>query len=616
MSTTTRQVLVGLGITCAVLLVILLGVAGATLAGVHTETQKLARGSGRPPVAGLALAGRALGAPQAGKKGKGGGAAFLWGAATSAFQIEGNLEAGGRGPSIWDAFLSPATQAQVGYPDLACNSYYQFQDDIAILQRMGATAYRMSIAWSRVLPGGTLLNARGQVDPSLVNPEGVAYYRAVLTACKAAGLTPIVTLYHWDLPQALQDAYGGWLCAHTYATSGGLLPVNVSTPTDVPLAIVTDFANYASVCFEALGDLVTTWATINEPQTIAVDCYEFNWYAPGAGTANGDCPSGIDYRAAHNLLLAHAAAWQVFRAGLGRQPGQRLGIVCNMDWGEPLDPTSGGDVAAAQRGNEFWGGWFWDPLFFGDYPASMRERVTGGRLPAFTPSQSSALRGALDVLLWNTYSTSYVTPPASPNTLVGWTFDQGTAMTPTGLDGKLIGTAGQSTWLHMVPWGAAKCLAWIQNRYSLPRPSAPGKGKQGVGIRLYRTAADAVPVPIPLIISENGFDIVNEGIGTSASTAVQDCVRVTYIQTYLQAVGAAAAKCGVLWAGYTPWSLLDNFEWSHGFTARFGMTYIDFTDGRGALLHSGGAAVRLQRVPKGSALALQDLVATSTPQGA
>jgi beta-glucosidase len=495
---------------------------------------------------------------------------------------------------------------------LACNSYYQFADDIAVLKHMGATAYRMSISWPRIIPGGTLINARGQVDHSLVNSEGVAYYRAVLSAARAAGITPIVTLFHWDLPSALQTAYGGWLCAQTYAPSGGLLPVSSgsgsASVSDQPLAIVTDFANYAAVCFSALGDLVTDWATINEPQTIAVDSYEFNWYAPAAGTANGDCPSGIDYRSAHNLLLAHAAAYQVFRAGLGRQAGQRLGIVCNMDWGEPLDPTSAQDVAAAKRGNEFWGGWFWDPLFFGDYPASMKAAVTGGRLPAFTPAQSTALRGALDVLFWNTYSTSYVTPPSPPNTLVGWSFDQNTAMTPTGLDGKLIGTMGQSSWLHMVPWGAGKCLAWIQNRYSRPTPSAPGQGTPGVGIRLFRSASDTQFTSIPLIISENGFDIVNEGIATSGTTAVQDCVRVTYMQTYLAAIAAAARTSGVAWVGYTPWSLLDNFEWSHGFTARFGMTYLDFTDSTGTLLPSGGPTITLTRVVKNSAMALRDLV--------
>jgi beta-glucosidase len=602
-----------------VVLVIAAIVVGAVWATRHSKSTEADHGAylipGKAPVGALAAP---MGAPRpppppmstVSRK------PFLWGAATSAFQIEGNLTAGGRGPSIWDAFVTDT--ATVGNPDLACNSYFQFRDDIAVLRRMGATAYRLSIAWPRIIPGGTLLDPAlgGRPNPALVNQQGLAYYAQVLTECRAAGLTPIVTLYHWDLPQALETAYGGWLCAHTYV-NGALVPLDVSAPTDTPLAIVTDFVNYAKVCVAALGHLVTHWATINEPQTIAVDCYEFNWYAPGAGTADGNCPSGIDYRAAHNLLLAHAAAYHALHdaARAAGAAALHVGLVCNMDWGEPLDTSSPADVAAAQRANEFWGGWFWDPLFFGDYPATMRAHVTGGRLPSFTPAQSAALRGALDILYWNTYSTSFVTPsPASAGLqLVGWTYDQHTATTPIGADGKVIGTAGQSTWLHMVPWGAAKCLAWIQNRYSRPTPSEPGQGAPGVGLLKWTSAtahatSSPVSVPVPLMVTENGFDIVNEGIPTSAASAVADCVRTTYLQGYLTALAAAASRAGVDFVGYTPWALVDNYEWSHGFTARFGLTYIDFTDARGNLLTAGGPAVKLARVPKASAMALQSIV--------
>jgi beta-glucosidase len=531
---------------------------------------------------------------------------FLWGGATSAFQIEGNLTAGGRAPSIWDTFVK--NPQVVGYADLACNSYYQFKDDISVLKRMGATSYRLSVAWPRVIKFTGAGSAPG--PHAAVNLAGVAYYRAVLKECLAAGLTPVVTLYHWDLPQALQQLYNGWLCAASYGPDGSLVPVDVSSPTDTELAIVSDFVAYAQVCFEAFGDLVDYWATINEPQTIAVDCYEFDWYAPGAGTPDGNCPSGIDYRAGHNLLLAHAAACAAFRRKFGGAVGtqKHIGLACNMDWGEPLDKDSAQDVAAAQRGNVFWGGWFWDPLFYGQYPAEMRTAV-GRRLPAFTAAQSLALRGSFTILYWNTYSTSYVTPAtAATKAMVGWTYDQDTSMTPIGKDGKVIGTAGQSTWLHMVPWGAAKCLLWIQNRYSRPHgPSAPGAGAVGTGLTLFQTPGSE-PTPVPLVVTENGIDIANETIDTALHTAVQDCVRTTYFAGYVKALTEAAALCGVDFAGYMPWSLLDNYEWSHGFTARFGMTYLDFTDGKGKLLQSGGPDVVLPRTIKQSALALKGIL--------
>jgi beta-glucosidase len=535
----------------------------------------------------------------------------LWGGATSAFQIEGNLTAGNRAPSIWDTFVK--NPDRVGYADLACNSYYQYKDDIKVLKDMGATAYRLSLSWPRIIqfqsPGG---------PHKTLNPAGVEYYKNVLTECRRNNITPIVTLYHWDLPQALQDLYGGWLCTKRYGADGSLQDMDPKDPNQ-DLAIVADFAAYAEACFRAFGDLVDYWATINEPQTIAVDCYEFDWYAPGAGTPDGNCPSGIDYRAAHNLLLAHAGAYAAFQKVfailppapdtnmLSRVPQSAggtkfIGLACNMDWGEPLDPRSPADVAAAERGNVFWGGWFWDPLFYGKYPQEMVQRA-GARLPTFTTEQSRALRGSFNILYWNTYSTSYVTPSTSTSTstppMVGWTYDQDTAMTPIGGDGKVIGTAGQSSWLHMVPWGAAKCLQWIQNRYSRPEgPSAAGKGVPGRGIL----------GGIPVVVTENGFDIVSQGIDTSVTTAVQDCERVTYLHGYLRAIKDAAAQCGVYFKGYTPWSLLDNYEWTHGFTARFGMTYVDFTDAKGNLLKAGGAGVRLPRTPKSSALVLADIV--------
>ena len=520
---------------------------------------------------------------------------FLWGAGTSAFQIEGNLTADGRGPSIWDAFI-PSNDTTTFYPDLACNSYYQYKDDIRLLASKGAKAYRFSIAWSRIIPGGTLYSdCEGTVkDPARVNALGLAHYNKVIDACKAHGLEPLVTLYHWDLPQALQDAYSGWLCTAKYAG------------TD-EVKVVSDFRNYADVCFAAFGDRVKFWATINEPQTICIDCYEYNWYAPGAGTADGVSPSGAEYAVAKNLLLAHAAAYRQYDRVYRADQRGAVGIVCNMDCGLPYDDTKESEDAA-QRANEFWGGWFWDPIFFGQYPASMLQLVPPSRLPPLTEAESAAIRGTMDVFLWNTYSANLI-QDVPVVTSAGWAFDSKTNPVSVDPSGFTIGVQGESTWLHSVPEGAAAGLRWIQNRYSGPSPSAPGAGRRGAGIRLFATDSDRTGRPLALMVTENGFDVANEDIHTSEATAVADIVRWHDFYTpYLKQLHSAAAATGTRFAGYFAWALMDNLEWSHGFNNRFGLSYINFMDATGKPLQHGGPDVKLARVPKQSFSVLEKLM--------
>ena len=507
---------------------------------------------------------------------------FLWGAATSAFQVEGNLTADGRGATIWDAFVP----ADVGSPDVACNSYYQYQDDIDTLKALGAKAYRFSIAWSRIVPTGSI------VDPVAdVNALGVAYYNNVIDAAVAAGLTPIVTLYHWDLPLELQRRYNGWLCRP-----------ELEADADTPLRIVHDFVQYANVCFRSFGDRVKHWATLNEPQTVAVGCYEYTWQAPGdfvygpdfpyngEATADGNAVTGNDYRAAHAMLLAHAAAYRLYDGTYRATQQGRVGIVCNMDWGTPFS-SAALDVAAAARRNVFWGGWFWDPVFFGDYPAEMKHAVTDGRLLEFTAAQRVALRGSIDLFMWNTYSTDAIQHLANPGS-VGWTFDQHTLARSTTSAGFTLGAVAQSPWLQIVPWGAGECLKWIQNRYSRATPSNVGAGLRGAGIRIFDNADIGTrPRVLDLFITENGVDIAHEDVTTPSEVATRDSRRWhDYYQPYLEAITKAAAETGVRFAGFTAWALVDNLEWTDGFTCRFGITYIA----------SGGPGVELKRVPKDS----------------
>jgi beta-glucosidase len=529
---------------------------------------------------------------------------FLWGAGSAAFQIEGNLNAGGRKPSIWDDFIQNTDK--VGSPDLACNSYYQWQEDIDLLSGMGATAYRFSISWSRLIPGGTLYaNPAGTVLlPTALNPAGMAYYNRLINELIARGIAPVVTLYHWDLPIALQAAYGGWLCTESYA----------SAPSQ--LKIVTDFQNYAELCFKSFGDRVKHWATLNEPQTVAVNGYEYPWFAPGASTqpgygsypgtatADGNAPGGNDYRVAFNMLIAHASAYREYHSNwAGLQQGQ-VGLVCNMDWAEPYDPSSAADVAAAQRGNVFWGGWFWDPIFFGDYSETMKTMVNArppiNRLPVFTAEQSALVRGSVDLFMLNTYSTYFAQDFTYPAVNVGWTYDQGTNVSKVGPNGLQIGGVAQSSWLYIVPTGVGKLIRWIQNRYSRPQVSEPGGGIAGVGISLYDTPTSKHRT-LAFMITENGVDISGQSIPTNALEAVDDYIRYNnYYAKYLEEIEKATATTGVKFVGYLAWSLMDNLEWASGFTCRFGLTYINFLDKNGKLIPKGGPKVKLARVPKDS----------------
>lgn len=459
---------------------------------------------------------------------------FLWGASTSAFQVEGSVDVDGRGQTIWDTFIqTPGIVYEDENADIACNSYVQYLDDIKALKLMGSNSYRFSIAWSRILPNGS----------GAINLKGIQHYNDVINACLENGITPIVTLYHWDLPQSLQDAYNGWLC-----TNG---------------EIWRDFKNYADICFAAFGDRVKYWATINEPQTIAIDCYEFNWYAPGAGTDNGNSVYGYEYSVAHNLLITHGYVVDLYRSKYSFQNG-KIGMVCNMDWGEPYtnDPQN---VDAAERRNVFWGGWFWDPIFFGDYPQIMKDLV-GSRLPTFTTQQSKLIKGSIDLFFLNTYTTSYVyNQDYSSEDLVGWTYDQKNASSSYGQDGKIIGQATQSSWLYIVPWGVKKLLLWIQNRYNY------SGNNSGIGIE----TSSGNKKKLSLIITENGMDILNQTNTSTYDECKNDSERIYYYYGYLSNIASAAKISGIDLKGYLPWSLLDNFEWTHGYDCRFGIFYID-----------------------------------------
>ena len=295
---------------------------------------------------------------------------FLWGVATAAFQVEGAASEG-RGPSIWDTFSH--VQGNIfedATADVACDHFHRYKEDVQLIKQLGVRTYRFSISWSRVLPTGTVKGG--------VSEEGLAFYASLCQELLANGIEPVATLYHWDLPQGLEDS-GGWLNRQT----------------------VDAFKDYAQLCFSRLGRYIKTWCTINEPWTQCIVGYCFGSHAPGRSVAPGEEP----YLVGHHMLLAHAAAAQVYKAI--KPPEGRLAMVLNTEWPEAQEPKNPQDIAAVERFLAFNIGWFADPLYTGDYPELMKSRV-GERLPKFSDAEKEALRGSNDFFALNCYSARYI----------------------------------------------------------------------------------------------------------------------------------------------------------------------------------------------------------------
>jgi beta-galactosidase len=433
--------------------------------------------------------------------------AFCWGTATAAYQIEGAWLTGGKGLSIWDAFAHTPGKVDFGHTgDVACDHFHRFAEDIALMQQLGVNAYRFSIAWPRIFPQG-----RGEVST-----EGVAFYSRLIDELVAAGITPFITLYHWDLPLTLQLEQDGWLSRQT----------------------AEDFAHYARYCFEQFADRVHHWITFNESWCTAVLGYGIGFFPPGR--KNPDEP----YIVGHNLLIAHGLAVEAFRAG--GFAGQ-IGLASNCDWREPLT-DSAADIAAAQRSLEFFYGWFTDPVVSGDYPAVMRERL-GERLPTFSAEDQQRLKGSVDFLGLNHYTSHFASAaPSSAHAVAPEDGNGGMA------DDQAVYLSCDPAWPRtdmgwfVVPWGFRKMLNWVNQRY----PN------------------------LPIYVTENGC--ANPHM--DEENCQQDTFRVNFLSGYLNALQQAKDEDSVPVMGYFCWSLLDNFEWAYGYSKRFGLIHCDFASGQ------------------------------------
>ena len=433
---------------------------------------------------------------------------FLWGAATSAYQIEGSPLADGAGPSIWHRFAhTPGRTANGETGDVAVDHYHRWADDVQLMRDLGLTAYRFSISWSRILPSGT----------GAVNAAGLAFYDRLVDALLAAGIQPMVTLYHWDLPAALDDR-GGWLNSD----------------------IDNWFADYVTIVGRALDDRVTLWNTLNEPWVVSDGGYLHGALAPGHRNLY-EAPI-----ASHNLLRAHGRAVQAYRA-IGKH---RIGIVVNL---EPKYPASDdpADQAAARRADAYMNRQYLDPLLLGRYPEELHE-IFGDAWREPRARDMELIAQPIDFLGINYYTRNVTRddPAVWPVRARGVHQPQH-VYTETG-------------WEVFAP-ALTRVLLWVKERYG----------------------------DLPLYITENGAAMYDPP--TPIDGRVDDPVRTWYVREHLLAAREAMRQ-GVTLNGYFAWSLFDNYEWSLGFSKRFGLVHIDYAT--------------LERTPKASARYYSEVIRT------
>ncbi|XP_063224926.1 myrosinase 1-like [Bacillus rossius redtenbacheri] len=438
---------------------------------------------------------------------------FLFGASSAAYQVEGAWNTSGRGESNWDRLIHrhPECISNEATADVAADSYHKYQEDVRAAKEVGFDFYRFSISWPRIMPQGNL---------SLINQDGIDYYNNLINALLANNIQPVVTMFHWDLPQSLQDL-------------GGLM-----NP-----AIVDYFEDYARLLYTTYGDRVKLWTTFNEP-------YEISVGLTSACEAPADLvsPGFGEYLAMHNLLKAHATAYRLYDREFRRRQGGKVGITLSAAWAVPKS-QSAADLEAAERYLQFTVGWFAHPIFSqeGDYPSVMKERVARNskaeglrrsRLPEFGPEWVDYIKGSYDFFGLNHYTTKILSEPATATvSQISMANDMGNLVT----EQDDAWPYGAATYFRYVPFGMRNILKWVSERYN------------GVDI----------------LITENGW---------CDSGELNDTMRTRFYVNYLAAVLDAIYLDNVQVIGHAAWSLIDNFEWASGYSMKFGLYYVDFND--------------------------------------
>jgi beta-glucosidase len=429
---------------------------------------------------------------------------FLWGTATASYQIEGAAQLDGRGVSIWDTFSkTPGKVVGGDNGDVACDHYHRYPEDIEIMKDLGVKAYRLSIAWPRLFPNGDEVREE----------RGFNFYNDLIDALIEAGIEPMVTLYHWDLPQKLEDA-GGWANRET----------------------VDAFAKYAKACAEEFGDRVNNWITLNEPWCVAWLGYSIGVHAPGKKD------HALAIAASHHTALAHSAATRAIKS---IRPDAQVGLTVNMTNHNLENPENVDLVVLNGLLDSNINRWWIEAMLYGRYPDNILDYYGQPLREVFLPGDNELLKCSPDYLGINYYSDSFLRNPLAAdlaNSEPGiFPFPQkGNNAPPAHLADSLT------------------AMGWVVT-------------PEGLGNLVTRVHRDYPEIPY-LMITENGssYDDVVEADGN-----INDTNRTSYLVRHLQSLQKAVAA-GVPVKGYFAWSLLDNFEWAEGYAKRFGLVRVDY----------------------------------------
>ncbi|XP_074270470.1 beta-glucosidase 17-like [Silene latifolia] len=374
---------------------------------------------------------------------------FIFGAGSSAYQIEGAANLDGKGPNNWDYYTHkyPATTTWDGSNgDVSADFYHHYKNDIKLMKKIGLTHFRFSISWSRILPKGT--KAGG------VNQLGIDFYNNVIDELLANDIQPFVTLFHWDIPHALEEAYGSFLSNN----------------------IVSDFVDFANICFKEFGDRVKKWVTITKPNTYAQLAYASGDEVPNRCSHLKSSNTSLDgprcfggnsatepYIVAHNLLLSHASVVALYRQKFQASQNGTIGITVSCNWVEPYDfkPKT---VNATTRYFDHSCGWFFNPLNFGDYPETMHSLV-GNRLPKFTADQSILLKNSFDFIGLDYYTAFYIQEDNA--TTPHYDLDDHAKKTFSDKDGMHLGKK-DSIDFYDYPTGLENVTLYLRENYNNP----------------------------------------------------------------------------------------------------------------------------------------------------
>ncbi|KAD6453212.1 hypothetical protein E3N88_07917 [Mikania micrantha] len=473
---------------------------------------------------------------------------FMFGVGTSAYQIEGAWNADGKGLHIWDCYAlrHPEYIADGSNGCVTVDFYHKIKEDVQLLKKMGVKYFRFSISWSRILPGGKVSMGK--------NLEGINFYNKLIDELKDNEIEPFVTLFHWDLPNALEEEYMGFLSSK----------------------IVEDFVNYAEICFWEFGDRVKHWVTLNEPYRFTYGGYVEGSFAPGRGGKDQDGdPETEPYLVAYNLLNAHAAAYRKYQEDFKDAQKGQVGITLDTNFFKPYrgkDHTN--DVKAVEYALDFMLGWFMEPLTSGNWPKNIQKFAVapslhhpdGRSLKQFTDEEKKKLIQSYDFLGINYYTASYARYVESSGLSKGFLTDCHYKASGQDPQGKNIGEpAFEGSWVYLCADELVDLLHYIKKTYKFDKY---------------------------IVITENGDDDDDDDddkkkeekvkySGKTYEEVRDDAFRLKYIKRHLDAIKRVNSHrlfTKPLVMGYFVWSFTDSYEWSSGYTIRFGMNYVDYNN--------------------------------------